>query len=57
MLFATDPVVLDKTMALCRPDRDNHYLQLPGGAHRDRRALGWGEFDDAKIQLQRIELG
>jgi hypothetical protein len=72
MYFATDPVALDKTgwkaidakrasvgmasIALSKPDKDSTYLNCQVEHIEFAGALGLGEFDDAKIDVKRVNL-
>jgi hypothetical protein len=72
MYFATDPVALDKTglraidaqrakagmapVALSKPDKDSTYLNCQVEHIEFAGALGLGEFDDAKIDVKRVNL-
>lgn len=44
-------------IAVSKPDADSDYLNCQVEHIEVAAALGLGEFDDARIQLQRIELG
>jgi uncharacterized protein (DUF362 family) len=72
MFFATDPVALDKTglkvidakrtevgmatIALSKPDNESHYLNAQVEHIEIAGMLQLGVFDDAKIQVKRINL-
>ncbi|MGA3205776.1 MAG: DUF362 domain-containing protein [Bryobacteraceae bacterium] len=72
MYFATDPVALDKTgwkaidaqrakagmapVALSKPDKVSTYLNCQVEHIEFAGALGLGEFDDAKIDVKRVNL-
>ena len=72
MFFATDPVALDKTglnvidakraavgmatIALSKPDNESHYLNAQVEHIEIAGMLQLGIFDDAKIQVKRINL-
>jgi hypothetical protein len=72
MYFATDPVALDKTglnaidarraqagmasIALSKPDKWSTYLNCQVEHIEFAGALGLGEFDDAKIDVRRVNL-
>jgi len=72
LYFGTDPVALDKTglkvidakraevgmasIALSKPDDNSHYLNCQVEHIEIAGMLGLGEFDDAKIKVQRVKL-
>jgi uncharacterized protein (DUF362 family) len=72
MLFGTDPVALDKTglkmidakraqagmasIALSKPDSASHFLNCQVEHIEIAGMLGLGEFDDSKIQVNRVKL-